>query len=363
MRCKNCGTESDERNLNCSNCGAEFTAEECTKELTDLLKNKKFLGISACVLSLVIIVLLIVVDSVIIPNQAAENMRYAFESKSGEKVLSVFTDYCGDYSVVYEDLSKSGKKVFIEFKNCVSDLKDDLNSQPAETDINNYLLNSTGDIVLPKEYSAITTIGQYNIELNSVVVNYYELYLSRIAYEEGNKLYNSGNFGAAVNSFLRVIEYDYLYDDAQNKLAESQTKMLEEKIALIEKYIRNGEYEAAQQQIFDLREDSITDEMKKKLDEYETKIYEARLSKIDELIDNGDFEGANKYIESLGEGLSVDAKARLEQAIKNKANDYIKNADEALKRGERQGAYDMAKMAQNICPDDENINKRVCGRR
>ena len=42
MRCKNCGTESDERNLNCSNCGAEFTAEECTKELTDLLKNKKF---------------------------------------------------------------------------------------------------------------------------------------------------------------------------------------------------------------------------------------------------------------------------------------------------------------------------------
>lgn len=359
MRCKNCGTESDERNLNCSNCGAEFTAEECTKELTDLLKNKKFLGISACVLSLVIIVLLIVVDSVIIPNQAAENMRYAFESKSGEKVLSVFTDYCGDYSVVYDDLSKSGKKVFIEFKNCVSDLKDDLNSQPAETDINNYLLNSTGDIVLPKEYSAITTIGQYNIELNSVVVNYYELYLSRIAYEEGNKLYNSGNFGAAVNSFLRVIEYDYLYDDAQNKLAESQTKMLEEKIVLIEKYIRNGEYEAAQQQIFDLREDSITDEMKKKLDEYETKIYEARLSKIDELIDNGDFEGANKYIESLGEGLSVDAKARLEQAIKNKANDYIKNADEAFKRGERQGAYDMAKMAQNICPDDENINKRV----
>ena len=359
MRCINCGTENDERNLNCSNCGAELTAEECTKGLTDLLKNKKFLGISAGILSLVIIVLLIVVDSVIIPNQAVKNMRNAFASKSGEKVLSVFTDYCGDYSVIYDDLSKSGRKVFVEFEDCVSDLKDDLNNQPVETDINNYLLETTGDIVLPKEYSAITAIGQYNDELNYAVSSYYELYISKISYVQGVENYEAADYESAVYEFKEVINTDSWHESAQSRMKECYDKILENRMSAIESSITAGNYDMALTYISDLRNQDLSTEISNKLDEYEVKICNAKLAKIDEFIDNGDFEGANEYIESLGNGLSVDAKARLEQAVKNKANDYIKKADEALKSGERQGAYDMAKMAQNICPDDENINKRV----
>lgn len=359
MRCINCGTENYERNLNCSNCGAELTAEECTKGLTDLLKNKKFLGIAAGILSLVIIVLLIVVDSVIIPNQAVKNMRNAFASKSGEKVLSVFIDYCGDYSVIYDDLSKSGRKVFVEFEDCVSDLKDDLNNQPVETDINNYLLETTGDIVLPKEYSAITAIGQYNDELNYAVLSYYELYISKISYVQGVENYEAADYESAVYEFKEVINTDSWHESAQSKMQECYDKILENRMSAIESSITAGNYDMALTYISDLRNQDLPTEISNKLDEYEVKICNAKLAKIDEFIDNGDFEGANEYIESLGNGLSVDAKARLEQAVKNKANEYIKKADEALKSGERQGAYDMAKMAQNICPNDENINKRV----
>jgi hypothetical protein len=99
--------------------------------------------------------------------------------------------------------------------------------------------------------------------------------------------------------------------------------------------------------------------MTEKLNNYETQIYEAKLAKIDEYVESGDLDAANEYIESLGDGLSSDAQARLNQAIKNKADNYIAKADEALKSGERQGAYDMAVMAQNLCPNDDEINKKV----
>lgn len=355
MRCLNCGTENNDRNLNCSNCGADIHNQKPEKNFF----NKKFIVIISLVIIAIIIALTAILNSIIAPIQAAEKMRNAFESKSGTTVISVFNEYCGEYSIVYDDLSKSGKKVFLEFERYISDAKVDLNSQPTETDINNYLLDLTGDIILPQEYSAITVIGQYNGELNSAVANYYELYESKISYVKGIELYNASDFGGAVNSFAQVLEDDSWYDDAQNKLTESQTKLHEEKIALIEEYINNGEYDSAQSEINRLRDENLTDEMRKKLDEYETKIYESKLAKIDKYVNSGDLAAANEYIESLGDGLSSDAQARLNQAIKNKANDYIVKADEALKSGERQGAYDMALMAQNLCSDNDEINKKV----
>lgn len=353
MRCLNCGTENNDRNLNCSNCGADIHNQK------KVFNNKKLIAVTSTVILAIIIVLAAIINSVIIPNQAADKMRKAFESKTGAEVISVFTEYCGDYSVVYDELSKAGKAVFLAFEECISNAKEDLNNQPAETDINSYLLESMGDIVLPQAYSAITTIGQYNSELNSAVTDYYELYASKISYSNGVELFNTNDFSGAINSFLNVIKEDSWYDDAQSKLTESQEKLLEEKIALIEKYINHDEYDSAQSEINSLRDEKLTDEMTKRLNEYETKIYESKLAKIDEYVNSGDLDAANEYIQSLGDGLSSEAQERLNQAIKNKANNYIKKADEALKSGERQGAYDMAVMAQNLCPDDEEIKEKV----
>ncbi len=355
MRCSNCGTENSERNLNCSNCGVDLFNEE----KKSIFKNKKFLISVSSVFVLIIIGFVIVINSVVIPNQAADKMHKAFESKTGVNVINVFEEYCGSVSVDYFALSKSGKAVFTEFESCIDNAKEKLNSQPVETDINKYLLETMGDIVLPQEYSAITTIGEYNVELNDIVANYYNLYNSKIAYKKGVELYNKNDFSGAINSFLKVTKEDNWYDDAQNKLTESRKKLLEEKMKKIEKYIADGDYESAQSVINELRNKDLTDEISKKLDEYETKIYESKLAKIDEYVNSGDMEAAKAYIESLGDGLSSEAQARLNQAIKNKANDYIAKADDALKSGERQGAYDMALMAQNLCPDDDNVNKKV----
>lgn len=355
MRCSNCGTENSERNLNCSNCGADLFNEE----KKNIFKNKKFLISVSSVFVLIIIGFVIVINSVVIPNQAADKMHKAFESKTGVNVINVFEEYCGNYSVVYDNLTKSGKAVFTEFESCIDNAKEKLNSQPVETDINKYLLETMGDIVLPQEYSAITTIGEYNVELNDIVADYYNLYNSKIAYKKGVELYNKNDFSGAINSFLKVTKEDNWYDDAQNKLTESRKKLLEEKMKKIEKYIADGDYESAQSVINELRSEELTDEISKKLDEYETKIYESKLAKIDEYVNSGDMEAAKAYIESLGDGLSSEAQARLNQAIKNKANDYIAKADDALKSGERQGAYDMALMAQNLCPDDDEVNKKV----
>lgn len=355
MRCSNCGTENSERNLNCSNCGVDLFNEE----KKSIFKNKKFLVSVSSVFVLIIIGFVIVINSVVIPNQAADKMHKAFESKTGANVINVFEEYCGNYSVVYDNLTKSGKAVFTEFENCIDNAKEKLNSQPVETDINKYLSDTMGDIVLPQEYSAITTIGEYNVELNDMVADYYNLYNSKIAYKKGVELYNKNDFSGAINSFLKVTKEDNWYDDAQNKLTESRKKLLEEKMKKIEQYLADGDYDSAQSVINELRNKELTDEISKKLDEYETKIYESKLAKIDEYVNSGDMDAAKAYIESLGDGLSSEAQARLNQAIKNKANDYIAKADDALKSDERQGAYDMALMAQNLCPDDDKVNKKV----
>lgn len=355
MRCSNCGTENDERNLNCSNCGADLF----NQDKKNVFKNKKFLISIVSLSALIMIGLIIVINSVVIPNQAADKMHKAFESKTGANVITVFEEYCGSVSVDYFALSKSGKAVFSEFKTCVDNAKEDLNSQPVETDINKYLSEAMNDIILPQEYSAITTIGEYNAQLNDVVADYYDLYNSKISYQKGIELFNKNDFSGAANSFSKVSEEDTWYDDAQNKLTESQEKLLEEKIKEIEQYLADGDYDSAQSAINELRNEELADEINKKLDEYETKIYESKLAKIDEYVSSGDMDAAKAYIESLGDGLSNEAQARLNQAIKNKANDYITKADDALKSGERQGAYDMALMAQNLCPDDNEINKKV----
>lgn len=355
MKCLNCGTENNENNLICSTCGRKLVPEDRMKKSFNM--KKLFNWIVAAVI--VCLAIIIVISTVIIPNNAANKMRKAFDSKTGAEVISVFTKYCGDYSVVYDDLSKSGRLVYLEFEQCISDAKDDLNALSVDTDINNYLSESMGDIILPQDYSAITTIGQYNDELNSVVTDYYELYASKISYSNGVELFNANDFSGAINSFSNVIEEDSWYENAQSRLTESQEKLLDEKIALIEKDINTGDYDNAQQEINSLRYENLTDEMTAKLDEYETQIYQAKLAKIDEYVESGDLDAANEYIESLEDGLSSEAQARLNQAIKNKAEDYLAKADEALKSGERQGAYDMAVMAQNLCPDDKEINKKV----
>jgi hypothetical protein len=202
MRCENCGSENSERNLNCSTCGAELISGDNKK---NLLKNKKFLAISISITAIIIIALAVFINSVIIPNQAADKMRNAFDSKTGAEVISVFTDYCGEYSVEYTSLSKSGKSVYLEFEQCMSDAKDDLNNIPVDTDINNYLLDSMGDIVLPQEYSAITTIGEYNNELDSIVTDYYKLYASKISYTNGVELFNANDFSGTISSLSNVI--------------------------------------------------------------------------------------------------------------------------------------------------------------
>lgn len=354
-RCLNCGAEINERDINCANCGADIQ----NQKITDLFKNTKFMTILAAVAVSFIVIFLIILNTVIMPAAAKSNLQKAFDSKSGANVVSVFEQYCGDYSIVYEDLSKSGKAVFSAFENYISDIKNKLNNQPVDINPFAYITDLTGDIFLPSGDSAILRLSGYNEELYEAAMNFYNLYDSKEAFVQGTEMYNNNTYQTAANLFEKVIEEDSWYSEAQNKLTEAQLKLLDEKIKLIEKFINDGRYEAAQDEISNLRNGNPTAEISEKLDAYETKIYEAKLAKIDEYINSGDIDAANEYIESLGDGLSADARERLNQAVKNKASDYIAKADEALKSGERESAYDMAKMAQNLCPDDEDINKEV----
>lgn len=355
MRCLNCGTENSERNLNCSNCGADLL----NQKKKNIFKNKTFLITSGCILALLIIIFAVVIDSVVTPNRAAEKIKQALEAKSASEVVSVFTEYCGTSSVQYSSLSMAGKAVYHEVEDFVSAAKEDLNNQPIGTDIDSYLSDYAGNLVLPQESSALNTIASYSDELNTIVTDYYNLYSSKISYKKGIQLYKNNDYTNAFYSFSKVIENDSWHENAKSKATECQSKLLEEKITLIEKYISESNYEAAQQEINALKKQPLNDEMTKKINGCETKIYESKLSKIDEYVDSGDMDAVNEYIESLGEGLSADAQARLDQAIKNKASSYISKADAALKSGERQGAYDMALMAQNLCPDNDEITKKV----
>ena len=355
MECKNCGAENEKQNIVCSNCGADLN----TKNFKDIFKNKKKLIMLSAGIIAVIIIIVLILSAVVFPNIASARMRDAFDSKSGGAVMDIFADYCGDYSVVYDDLSHSGKAVFNEFEDCITNAKDELNEQPVENDINNYLLEATGDIFLPQDYSAVTTIAQYNGELYNVVQDFYLLYSSKISYNMGITAYSQADYSTAVSELSSVIESDNWYENAQSKLTECQEKLLEEKLTLIDNHITSGDYDSALQQVNSLRNENLTDEMKAELDEYETKIYEAQLAKIEDYINDGDIEGAKEYVESLGANLSEDAQVRLEQALKNKAGEYLTKADEALKSGERQGAYDMAVMAQTLCPDNAEIQKKV----
>lgn len=355
MRCFNCGKKNDKETLQCSNCGADLSVQKPK----DILKNKKILIMLSVISITVIVVIVAILATVIFPNVASARMRNAFESKFGANVIDIFVDYCGDYSVVYDDLSRSGKAVFNEFEDCIKNAKDDLNEQSVDTDINNYLLETTGDIFIPQNYSAATTICQYNGELYNAVQDFYLLYSSKISYKIGIIAYSEADYSTAVSELSSVIESDSWYEDAQSKLTECQEKLLEEKLTLIDNYINIGDYDSALQQVNSLRNENLTDEMKAELDEYEAKIYETQLSKIEDYINDGDIEGAKEYVESLGANLSDDAQARLEQVLKSKADEYLTKADEALKSGERQGAYDMAVMAQTLCPDDAEIQKKV----
>lgn len=355
MNCRNCGANNENGSVFCENCGADLTIQKPK----NILKNKKSLIMLSAIIIAIIVAIVIIFAAVIFPAIASARMRNAFESKSGANVMDIFIDYCGDYSVAYDDLSRSEKAVFNEFKECISDYEDELNEQPVDTDINDYVIETTGDIFVPQDYSAVTTIGQYNGELYNVVQDFYLLYSSKISYNMGITAYSEVDYSMAVSELSSVIESDSWYEDAQIKLTECQEKLLEEKLTLIDNYINSKDYDFALQQIDSLRNENLTDEMKSKLDDYETKIYEAKLSKIEDFINDGDVEGAKEYVESLGANLSDDAYKRLEQVLKNKADEYLTKADEALKSGERQGAYDMAVMAQTLCPGDTKIQEKV----
>ena len=218
MRCTNCGIENEKQNIVCSNCGTNLT----THNYKDIFKNKeKLIMLSAGIIAVIIIIVLIL-STVVFPNIASARMRDAFESKSSGDVIDIFVDYCGDYSVVYDDLSQSGKAVFNEFVDCITNTKDELNEQPVETDINNYLLEATGDIFLPQDYSAVTTIAQYNGELYNVVSDFYLLYSSKISYGIGITAYEEADYSTAVGELSSVIESDSWYEDAQDKLTICQ---------------------------------------------------------------------------------------------------------------------------------------------
>lgn len=174
----------------------------------------------------IIVAIVIIFAAVIFPAIASARMRNAFESKSGANVMDIFIDYCGDYSVAYDDLSRSEKAVFNEFKECISDYEDELNEQPVDTDINDYVIETTGDIFVPQDYSAVTTIGQYNGELYNVVQDFYLLYSSKISYNMGITAYSEVDYSMAVSELSSVIESDSWYEDAQIKLTECQEKLL-----------------------------------------------------------------------------------------------------------------------------------------
>lgn len=356
MRCLNCGTNNSEININCSNCGAKL---ESDKKIRNLLKNKKAILIIIAVVIVVIIGIIAVFNFTIAPNLAAKKMQKAFESKSGAEVIYVFNKYCGDYSVVYDELSKSGKKVFVEFEDYVIESKENLNNQTVGTDINNYILGSTGDIILPEKYSAITTIAQYNNELNTIVSDYYELYMSKINYIKGVELLDNQDIKFAESVFSKVIESDSWYDEAQNKMTQIQNIQFKEKAEIIEKYINNKNFKSALREIDKLRNENPTDEINKKLDEYETKICELVIEKVEEYLENGRLEAAKEYIKSINDSISSKSKSGFDEALKKKATDYIAKAEEAFKSGERQGAYDMAIIAQALNSDDDEINKKV----
>lgn len=396
MRCQNCGTENDERNLTCQNCGAELAAEDHTEntpaeeqgadteqddtasaEQVDTasgeqdtaeqpaaeypaakkkIGKKMFLPVIAAA---VLILVLALFRAAVVPEMAANKMRAAFNAKSGEQVISVFEKYCSGTGYSYADMNKTGKAVYDAFVQCVQDAKEALNSQPAETDIDEYLTETYGDIFIPAGACVLNETAMCNTELLALTEDFFELYLSKTNYADGIEAYNAGNYESAEYCFLDVRAGDSFYDDAQSKLAECEQKLLEKEVTAIEAYIKSGEYDLAESKISELRSENLTDEMSTKLDEYETKIYNARLAKIDEYIDSGDFDGANEYIESLGSGLSADAQTRLDEAVKAKAAEYITKAEEALKSGEREGAYDMAQMAGALCPDDDEITEKV----
>lgn len=366
MKCLNCGAENDERNVFCSNCGADLTVRDKQK----LFQSKKFIALISLGIIMGVIALAVLIGTVVIPNQAVAKMRNAFESKSSSEVINVFEDYCGTDSVVYDELSPAGKKAYDEFILQVNMAREDLNAKSFDEDklneaepnvlILDYSFEKYGDIFLTQKNEPLMIIADYNDELNATVMAFYDLVVSRYSYLCGVKcIKTGGSLSIAVDYFMKVIEEDRMYENAQRKLTETQENLLQETLANIDKYINQGNFDKAFAEIEQVRNGVITDEIKAKLDDYEVNIYEAQLTRIDEFINKGDIEGAKEYIDSLGDNLSVESIKRLNQALKNKANEYIAKADSALKTGEREGAYNMAKAALDLCPDDEDIKSKV----
>ena len=296
----------------------------------------------------------------VLPNNARAVAKEALSTNNRVNAETIYEKYCGTEKYEYTSLSPSGKAVYDEFNAYFDDAKSKINTQKTNTDIDAFVHDNFGDMLDSADGYLIDIIVSTNNEsLATSVKSLKALLHSKSSFKAAVNAFKAEEWQKAASKFSQVSKDDSWYKEAQKYLSESEQNYLSAELDGINKKIDNGEYDEAEAALDSINTDGLSAENAKKIEDMKTKVYEGRLSVIDQYVDSGDFEAANEYIDSLEGELSEDAQERLQKAIKNKAADYIKKADTALKSGERQGAYDMALMAQNLCPDDDNIKKKI----
>lgn len=120
---------------------------------------------------------------------------------------------------------------------------------------------------------------------------------SQKEYELAEECYVSENYNDAITHYLKVIEQDPLYTNAQEKLQKSRNAYENSILDKAQGYVDNGYYADA----INLMKESIdkfsdANKAKSKLSEYENVYKESLLKSANEYADAGDYCGASNYL-------------------------------------------------------------------
>lgn len=312
MICKKCGQQIPENNKFCWRCGAsieEKGVSAAVKTNSKKLSKGAVVGISAGGFAAICIIITITII-VFISTAPKRQMKKALASNSYSRVTTVLNKADGNkklgmYKVVADFAEDAADKLNKDFTFDINSTKDVYDLEDAfENAMISFCRTNFGDLFLDSDgdQCGLKSLRNNNTSVSTALDKFYAMHDSKYAYYGGLIFMKSAasdeecydDYFDAVEEFANVLPEDTNYKDALAKTEESFNAFTAAVMALSDKYIAEGDYNAAKNILdsVDGRLDSDDGAFQTKIKELKKSCAEKFAQRAEELFKAGDIYGA-----------------------------------------------------------------------
>ena len=219
IKCPECEKEISDKVSSCPHCGYPL------KKKAGFYLNKKIVGI----LIAAALVLIVAIITFVMSNNGLSKAKKYYENGN-----------ISEFQTLKPKLKSDEIKEFSKYLETEAEkIKQDYISKTISFE------DAVAKLETLIEYSDVNHITNYNEILTEIET----LNASSEAYRSAQEAYEQGNYIQAYSNYAKVIKEDDSYEDAQNKMKEMQTHIIDEYINNAEQYANDENYSKALSEI------------------------------------------------------------------------------------------------------------------